>query len=85
MALVWFILLVLVTGVANAEDQEVAIAIHGGAGTLERVKMDPDKASQYRRFLGELVSDGHKQLTEGHPGLDVVVNIIQKNGRLSAV
>jgi beta-aspartyl-peptidase (threonine type) len=78
MALVWFVLLVLVTGVANAEDQKVAIAIHGGAGTLERVNMDPDKASQYRRFLEELVSDGHKQLTEGHSGLDVVVDIIQK-------
>ena len=40
--------------------------------------MDPDKESQYRRFLEELVSDGHSQLNRGHPGLDVVVNIIQK-------
>ena len=61
----------LATAAAVAEDRAVAIAIHGGAGTLERVAMDPDKESQYRRFLEELVSDGHDQLNEGHPGLDV--------------
>ena len=78
MILFRFIFFALATAAAVAEDHAVAIAIHGGAGTLERVAMDPDKESQYRRFLEELVSDGHDQLNEGHPGLDVVVNIIQK-------
>ena len=73
-----FICFALATTAAVAEDPAVAIAIHGGAGTLERQEMNAERAAQYRQLLDELVADGHEQLKQGQPGLDVVVSVIQR-------
>ncbi|MDA8590522.1 isoaspartyl peptidase/L-asparaginase [Luminiphilus sp.] len=40
--------------------------------------MSAELEATYRVFLEAAITDGHRQLEAGHPGLDVVVNVIQK-------
>ena len=69
---------VLLTLPVNAEESQVAIALHGGAGTIERSRMTDEQELTYRKFLDAAIEDGYSQLKAGKPGLDVVVNIIQR-------
>ena len=61
-----------------AAGQPVAIALHGGAGTIERDRMSAEVEAEYRSFLDKAISDGYQQLQAGEEGLDVVVAIIQR-------
>ena len=61
-----------------AADQPVAIALHGGAGTIERDRMSAEAEAEYRSFLDRAISEGYQQLQAGEEGLDVVVAIIQR-------
>ena len=63
---------------AVATEQPVAIALHGGAGTIERDRMSAEVEAGYRSFLDKAISDGYQQLRAGEEGLDVVVAIIQR-------
>lgn len=63
---------------AVAAGQPVAIALHGGAGTIERDRMSAEAEAEYRSFLDKAISDGYQQLLAGQEGLDVVVAIIQR-------
>ena len=61
-----------------AADRPVAIALHGGAGTIERDRMSAEVEAEYLSFLDRAISDGYQQLQAGEEGLDVVVAIIQR-------
>jgi beta-aspartyl-peptidase (threonine type) len=61
-----------------AAEQPVAIALHGGAGTIERDRMSAEVEADYRSFLDRAISDGYHRLQAGEEGLDVVVAIIQR-------
>ncbi len=63
---------------AVAAGQPVAIALHGGAGTIERDRMSAEVEAEYRSFIDKAISDGYQQLLAGQEGLDVVVAIIQR-------
>jgi beta-aspartyl-peptidase (threonine type) len=63
---------------AVATEQPVAIALHGGAGTIERDRISAEVELEYRTFLDKAISDGYQQLQAGEEGLDVVVAIIQR-------
>lgn len=63
---------------AVATEQPLAIALHGGAGTIERDRMSVEVEAEYRSFLDKAISDGYQQLQAGEEGLDVVVAIIQR-------
>ena len=63
---------------AVAAEQPVAIALHGGAGTIERDRMSAEVEAEYRSFLDSAISEGYRQLQAGEEGLDVVVAIIQR-------
>ena len=60
-----------------ADETRVAIAMHGGAGTIERNGMSEELEATYRAFLNDAITRGYEQLREGRSGLDVVVNVIQ--------
>ena len=60
-----------------ADDTRVAIALHGGAGTIERGTMSEELEATYRAFLDDAITRGFEKLRKGEPGLDVVVSIIQ--------
>ena len=55
----------------------MAIALHGGAGAIERGAMSEELEATYRAFLDDAITSGYEQLREGRSGLDVVVNVIQ--------
>ena len=60
-----------------ADESPVAIALHGGAGTIERGAMSTELEATYRAFLDDAITSGYEQLREGRSGLDVVVTVIQ--------
>ena len=53
---------------AVAAEQPVAIALHGGAGTIERDRMSAEVETEYRSFLESAISEGYRQLQAGEEG-----------------
>ena len=72
-----FWILLGISMMSAAHETPVAIALHGGAGTIERGVMSEELEATYRTFLDDAITLGYEQLLEGRPGLDVVVNVIQ--------
>lgn len=54
-----------------------AIAIHGGAGTIKRENMSPEREAEYRTKLEEALKAGYQVLEDGGSSLDAVVAAIQ--------
>ncbi|GAB3531387.1 beta-aspartyl-peptidase [Pontibacter brevis] len=50
----------------------LAIAIHGGAGTITRASLTPEQEKAYKAALKEAVEIGYKLLQQGKPALDAV-------------
>ena len=55
----------------------LAIAIHGGAGTLPRTEMQPAAEAQYRADLALALDAGYGTLAQGHSSLDAVVAAVK--------
>jgi L-asparaginase / beta-aspartyl-peptidase len=49
------------------------LAIHGGAGVIERAKMTPDLEQEYRTGLAAALQSGYRVLAGGGTSLDAVV------------
>ncbi|MBI1402333.1 MAG: isoaspartyl peptidase/L-asparaginase [Porphyrobacter sp.] len=65
--------LALMTQPALAEDApKWSIAIHGGAGTLSRKDMTPEKQAEYEAMLQTALDAGAKVLAEGGEAMDAV-------------
>ena len=60
-----------------ANDGPIAIAIHGGAGTISKSKMTPEKRAQYEAKLNEAVSTGYKLLEAGKTSQEAVIAAVQ--------
>lgn len=56
---------------------KIAIAIHGGAGTIRKENMSAEMEAEYRAKLEEALKAGYKVLEEGGTSLDAVVAAIQ--------
>jgi beta-aspartyl-peptidase (threonine type) len=54
----------------NMETKKIGIAIHGGAGTIERSKMTPEKEREYRAALERALTAGYQILKRGGSSLD---------------
>ncbi|MFC3032371.1 isoaspartyl peptidase/L-asparaginase family protein [Pseudoalteromonas fenneropenaei] len=54
----------------------IAIAIHGGAGTIEKAKFSAEQEAAYRAKLQEAVEAGYKVLEQGGASLDAVTAAI---------
>lgn len=70
------------TFVAQAEKPTIAIAIHGGAGTIEKSKFTPEKEQAYRAKLKQAVEAGYEVLAKGGSSLDAVttaINILENS------
>ena len=55
----------------------LAIAIHGGAGSLPRTEMQPAAEAQYRADLALALDAGYDALAQGHSSLDAVVAAVK--------
>ncbi len=56
--------------------QEYAIAIHGGAGTILKKNMTPEKEKQYIDAMTQALEIGEQMLKKGEEGLDVIEAVI---------
>ena len=54
----------------NMKAQKIGLVIHGGAGTIERSKMTPEKEREYRTGLERALTVGYEILKRGGPSLD---------------
>src|SRR5436309_9455997 len=50
--------------------KKIGLAIHGGAGTIERSKMTPEKEREYRAGLERALTAGYETLKRGGSSLD---------------
>ena len=60
----------------NMEAKRIGLVIHGGAGTIERSKMTPERKKAYRDKLTEALLAGFGVLKSGGQCLDAVVAAI---------
>jgi len=54
----------------NMEAKKIGLAIHGGAGTIERSTMTPEKEREYRAGLERALTAGYEILKRGGSSLD---------------
>lgn len=62
---------------AQSDSAAVALAIHGGAGTILRENMTPEREAEYRAKLEEALRAGYGVLKQGGSSLDAVTAAIQ--------
>lgn len=77
-----FLTAFLSTSVFAASEQPFSIAIHGGAGTIDKNKFTPEKEAAYRAKLQEAVEAGYKVLENGGESLTAVttaINILENS------
>src|SRR5690606_28545327 len=70
--------LVCLLPMAQAADGPIAIAIHGGAGTIERSDMSAEREQAIRETLAAAVQAGHAVLKDGGNSLDAVTAAITR-------
>jgi len=54
------------------------LAIHGGAGTVNRNRVTPEKIREYEQALQDILLAGQKELAAGASALDVVENAVHR-------
>jgi len=71
-----------VMNTAIAAEPKFAIAIHGGAGTIEKSRFTPEKEAAYRAKLEEALDAGYMVLEKGGASLDAVtaaINVLENS------
>src|SRR5437879_5025948 len=64
-------------GTAAQTASPIAIAIHGGAGAIDRKNMTPEKEAAFRVKLEEALRTGHKILADGGTSMDAVCGAVR--------
>lgn len=64
------------TGLAE-EKQTIALAIHGGAGTIKRENMTEEQEAKYRKILAQALNEGFSVLEAGGSALDAVMTAVK--------
>ncbi len=62
---------------SQTAEAPIAIAIHGGAGTLSKANMSERQETEYKAVLARAVKAGYEQLKQGSSSLDAVVTSIK--------
>ena len=62
---------------AEAQERPVAIAVHGGAGTILPGMMTEETEAEYREKLAEALRSGYAVLQDGGSSIDAVVAAVQ--------
>lgn len=61
----------------NMEKKNIGLAIHGGAGTIERSSMTPEKEREYRAGLERALTAGYEVLQRGGSSLDATESAVR--------
>jgi len=72
MKFIFLISLFLSSLMAVSQDVKPVLVIHGGAGTIERKSMTPDKEAAIRKSLKEAMDKGYEVLEGGGSAMDAV-------------
>lgn len=81
------ILLILLSNLLFAQNQKFGIIIHGGAGTILKSNITPEKEAAYVAKLNEALETGYKILEKGGSSLDAVsaaINIMEDSPLFNA-
>ncbi len=62
---------------AKKEEKPFAIAIHGGAGTMSKAYLTPEKEKAYKAKLKQAVDTGYMVLKKGGSSVDAVIAAIR--------
>ncbi len=62
---------------ASATDSPIAIVVHGGAGTIDKAQMTPEKRKAYEDKLKEAVNSGYALLKAGKSSQAAIIAAIQ--------
>jgi beta-aspartyl-peptidase (threonine type) len=65
-------------GQTPAERPRFMLVVHGGAGTIRREDMTPEREQQYRETLHDAIAAGYDVLNGGGHSLDAVVAVITR-------
>lgn len=63
---------------ANGDNAPVALALHGGAGTIERAQLGEELEQSIRADLEAALDAGHTLLVEGGTALEAVVAVVTR-------
>jgi len=56
---------------------KAVIAIHGGAGAINRARMSPEQEQRYAQVLSAIIESGQRMLEAGESALDVVTEAVR--------
>ena len=76
-AILWILAALLVSQLSIAQQNTIAIAIHGGAGTIEKSSMTADVEKAYQEKLKEALQAGYAVLQKGGASTEAVVAAIK--------
>jgi beta-aspartyl-peptidase (threonine type) len=71
----------------DMETRRIGLVIHGGAGTIERSSMTPEKEGEYRAGLERALTAGYEILKRGGSSLDATeaaVRVLEDNPHFNA-
>ncbi|WP_153800290.1 isoaspartyl peptidase/L-asparaginase family protein [Foetidibacter luteolus] len=82
-----FALLSFTTSCVAQQQTKPVLVIHGGAGTILKSNMTPEKEKAYRQALDEALAAGYAVLTKGGAALDAVeaaIKVLEDNPLFNA-
>jgi L-asparaginase / beta-aspartyl-peptidase len=65
------------TAAPQPDPQRIILVVHGGAGTIQRASMTPEREAQYRDGLERALKAGYQVLAAGGTSVDAVVATIK--------
>ena len=72
----------------NMPAQDFGLVVHGGAGTIERSKMTPEREHEYRSGIERALAAGYEILKRGGSSLDATeaaVRVLEDDPHFNAV
>ncbi len=82
-----FFFLIVLAQTVFSQSQKFGIVIHGGAGTILKSSMTPEREAEYIAKLNEVLETGYKILDNGGTALDAVnaaINIMEDSPLFNA-
>ncbi len=62
---------------SESQKTEWALALHGGAGNMNKSSFSKENITEYEKALEEALLIGEKMLSEGHDAMDVVEKVVR--------
>lgn len=74
---IFFVIMVISRSVYSHQQHAIAIALHGGAGTITKANLNEQQELAYKVILEAALQLGYSRLKQGEPGENAVVAAIQ--------